>query len=238
MTHLSIIVPAFNEENYLPSLLESLENQNYNNYDTIVVDNNSSDDTSAVAKNYNTQIVKEVKQGPGYARNKGAEIADGDIFLFLDADVILPHEDVLGEVVELLSETNIVSGTGTWQAYDGNRFQKALTALSSNVIEVCHATKAIKAASGAFLFIQSNTFDEINGFNGELPYNEDHDLMKRASQHGETKLIKDICQISTRRLQKRGLSRTTVDYLLPSLLYLTGRHETLKSLTFKSGNPS
>ena len=85
---LSIIIPAKNEEKYLPLLLESIKSQNYKVFEVIVADNNSIDKTKKIAKKYNCKIIKGGLLD--VAKNHGARTAKGDILLFLDADMILP----------------------------------------------------------------------------------------------------------------------------------------------------
>lgn len=55
---ISIIIPTWNEENYLPKLLECIKKQTYRDYEVIVADANSTDNTKAIAKKYDCKIVK------------------------------------------------------------------------------------------------------------------------------------------------------------------------------------
>ena len=94
---LTIIVPAFNEEAYLPSTLDSIQaaathlrGRSDVETDIIVVDNNSEDETAAVARSKGATVVHEPVQGIARARNAGAGHADGDSLVFVDADVVLP----------------------------------------------------------------------------------------------------------------------------------------------------
>lgn len=82
----SFIVPAFNEEGYLTKCVNSIQKQTIKPFEIIVVDNNSTDNTAKIANNLGCRVVKEKKQGLSHARNKGASVAKGDIFCFIDAD--------------------------------------------------------------------------------------------------------------------------------------------------------
>ena len=95
---LSIIIPALNEERYLPKLLESIQRQSFKDYEIIMADAESEDETAEIAKSYGCRVVKG--GSPGRGRNEGAKAAQGDLFLFLDADLILPK----GFLQTLLSE--------------------------------------------------------------------------------------------------------------------------------------
>ncbi len=69
---ISVVIPAYNEENYIEACLKSLRNQKTNvPYEIVVCDNNSTDRTVEIAKKYADKVVYERRQGIGYARNKG-----------------------------------------------------------------------------------------------------------------------------------------------------------------------
>lgn len=88
---LSIIIPAYNEENYLNGCLESIAAQTVMPNEVIVVDNNSNDHTTAVAARFPfVTILKQNKQGIALARNLGFNDAKGDIIGRIDADTRLP----------------------------------------------------------------------------------------------------------------------------------------------------
>ena len=81
---ISIVIPAYNEERYLPILLDCIKKQTYKNHEIIVADANSTDSTRQIAKKYGCKVVKGGM--PGIGRNNGAKAAKGEMLLFLDAD--------------------------------------------------------------------------------------------------------------------------------------------------------
>ena len=91
---LSIIIPALNEEKYLPILLSQIKKQNFSGgkYEIIVADAGSKDKTVEIAKSYGCKVVPGGL--PPKARNEGAKKARGELFLFLDADVVLPENSL------------------------------------------------------------------------------------------------------------------------------------------------
>jgi len=83
----SVIVPAYNAERTLPSLLGSILEQTCNAFELIVVDDCSTDNTPSVVQDYRcTLIGSEKNHGPAYCRNRGAQEARGDILVFTDSD--------------------------------------------------------------------------------------------------------------------------------------------------------
>src|SRR3989344_6976071 len=83
----SFIIPTLNEGEYLEECLKSIKSQNFNDYEIIIVDSYSKDNTVKIAKKYGAKVLYESKKGPAVARNTGAKKAKGEILIFPDADV-------------------------------------------------------------------------------------------------------------------------------------------------------
>jgi len=119
---LSIIIPALNEEKYLPLLLKEIKKQNFaGDLEIIVADASSEDKTVEIAKNYGCKIV----QGglPARGRNEGAKIAQGDIFLFMDADNIYLPENFLKNLLKEFEKRKL--DIASFPIYpNGNGFDK------------------------------------------------------------------------------------------------------------------
>lgn len=90
---ISIIIPAYNEARTLQACLEAIAAQTVTPYEVIVVDNNSVDGTAAMASSYPfVRLAHEPRQGVVFARNKGFDMARGNIIARIDADVHLPPD--------------------------------------------------------------------------------------------------------------------------------------------------
>ena len=88
---LSIVIPFYNEQHHIRACLESIKNQTIRPSEVVIVDNNSIDNTVAIAKTYDfVKIVSELKQGIVHARNKGFNSTKADLIGRIDADTILP----------------------------------------------------------------------------------------------------------------------------------------------------
>ncbi len=102
----SIIIPCYNQAHFLHDCLESLVNQTYSNWEAIVVNDGSTDNTNEVAKSYclkdnRIRIVLKENGGLSSARNKGIENANGDRFIFLDSDDFL-YEKCLENIASII----------------------------------------------------------------------------------------------------------------------------------------
>ena len=110
MIKVSVIIPTLNEERYIEDCLKSLKKQSFKNYEIIVSDGLSTDNTVKIAKKYTKNVISSKNKGIGDGRNKGAKIAKGEILLFLDADsTIAPN--LLGKLSESMENKNIIGLT-------------------------------------------------------------------------------------------------------------------------------
>ena len=95
---LSVIVPVHDGAHVIPTSLDALCGSEFprDSWELIVVDDASRDDTAAVAARYADAVIRIPGRphGPAYARNRGAEVARGDVLVFIDADVVV-HGDTL-----------------------------------------------------------------------------------------------------------------------------------------------
>ncbi len=91
---ISVVIPALNEESSLPDCLESLKNQDYKGeYEIIVADNGSTDNTAGIAKGFGAEVVFcRDKKSVFSARQAGANAARGDIIAQADADTVYPRD--------------------------------------------------------------------------------------------------------------------------------------------------
>jgi glycosyltransferase involved in cell wall biosynthesis len=142
----SIIVPFYNCEQTFRACLNSLNNQSYDNYEIIIVNNNSNDGSLDIAKDFikkNPKIIllTEMKKGRGAARRSGEIISSGEIILMTDSDCILPPDWVKEMTWPIINlETEAVQGsedsidTSFWSMNiqkESERKNKDITLLSS-----------------------------------------------------------------------------------------------------------
>lgn len=180
---LSIVIPAFNEERMiarcLRSVTDALAAQSAPGVtsEIIVADNNSTDNTAALAKQAGALVVFEPINQIGRARNTGAAVATGDWLLFLDADSTLSPE-LLGDILHVInSETYVGCGSTLsmsglpWWAHAILRFWTQLSVL-------------LRWAAGALLVCRRDAFVEVGGFSQELYALEEIDLSKRLCKWG------------------------------------------------------
>lgn len=106
----SVIIPAYNIEDYIGRCLDSIISQTYKNLEIIVVDDGSRDRTGEILDNYakkdrRIKVIHKENGGVSSARNKGIEVAEGDYIGFIDGDDLIEPE-MYKTLVDLLEEEN------------------------------------------------------------------------------------------------------------------------------------
>jgi glycosyltransferase involved in cell wall biosynthesis len=200
MRMISIVIPTYNEEKYLPLLLNSIKNQTLKNYEIIVADN-SKDNTKQIANRYKCKIVKGGL--PGKARNNGADNAKYDL-LFIDADVVINNKNFLKNFLAEIKEQNLEIATCKVIPNTDNFSFKFYYFLKNNLNKYWP-----NHTNGQFLFMKKKLFSKINGYDPSLKLGEEHDLIKRAKKSGANyKFYMNFnVNIAPRRLQKEGFCK-------------------------------
>lgn len=157
----SVIIPAYNEESFLPGTLGHLSlamaTVPYRG-EVIVVDNDSSDSTSAIARQYGATVIPEPFRQIARARNTGARAANSGYLVFLDADTILPPA-LLQQALTLL-ESGDYCGGGTLLNFDTR-----LPFLARRLVGFWNwISRTNRLAAGSFIFCLARPFFEIHGF--------------------------------------------------------------------------
>ena len=98
----SIIVPVYNTEKYLKRCLDSIKNQSFKDYEVIIVNDGSTDNSSDIISKYSYKVINQENLGLSMARNNGVKESSGEYLIFLDSDDYI-EKDLLKEVNESLS---------------------------------------------------------------------------------------------------------------------------------------
>jgi len=177
---ITVVIPAFNEENYLGKTLKSVLKaaRSYRGQiDIIVVDNNSTDKTAAVAKKLGAEVVFEKKNQIARARNAGGAAAKGKYLVFLDADTTV-NGNIFDKVEANLSSGKIIGG-GAWVEPDGGLGgQLIFKYLINRVLSLKNVTP------GPFLYCEHEAFNKVGGFDEELFTAEEFSLAAKLKEEG------------------------------------------------------
>lgn len=208
---ISIVIPTKNEEQYLPKLLTSIQQQTEKDYEVIVADAGSTDHTREVATQFGAQVVEGGMPGPG--RNCGAREAKGDIIIFFDADVILPDPNFLKDCLTEFENRQVDVATCRVQALEGSGLDHALHGVYN--LYTIATEHVLPHAPGFCMIVRRTAHEAIHGFDEEVVFAEDHDYMRRAKKMGYRFGILRAHKIpvSVRRMKKEGRFQTAVNYV-------------------------
>ncbi len=212
----SFIIPALNESAYIGPCIKSIKNQTLQDYEIIVVDSNSRDDTAQIAKGLGAAVLLEAKKGPGAARNTGARQARGRTLIFADADVRFAPD--------FLHEFSLRFGKAggcifNLHAHDAKSASEASSYLWVSKIARFFISMGIPFTAGSCFAYNKEVFDKVGGFNERFLTNEDHELAKRVSRLQRFVFIDIPVYTSARRAQKTGFVKITKIYAKSTLTY-------------------
>ncbi len=209
---LSIIIPAKNEADTIEECLKSLSNQDLDRseYEIIVVDGNSTDETIKIASPYADRIIPQKSKGIGGARRDGAEASRGDILVFTDADTI--HES---NWLKIISENLIGRGydmtTGPVLFYDST-FRSNLLQLWRKIYTLFHLF-GFYWLIGSNMAIKREAYQQIDGHRS-ISLLEDFDISMKMFKEGDI-----LCKYDKR--QKVYTSARRLSNLFTYLLIYT-----------------
>jgi glycosyltransferase involved in cell wall biosynthesis len=203
------VIPAKNEAKYLPSLLNSLVQQDYAHRGRIkvfVADASSTDGTADVARSFADRLDLTVIEGgiPSVGRNRGAQRSDSEFVLFLDADVELRDPTMLRRALLRMKSqqlhcltVDIVCGEGNWMDRFLYRANSRMQRLSSWIMPF---------GTGMFLLFDRKRFTELGGFHETALFAEDFLLTKQVSPLRFC-VLKGEVHTSNRRFRRTGHAR-------------------------------
>lgn len=212
----SLIIPAYNVEKYIKKCLDSVLNQTYNNYEIIIVNDGSTDNTSKILESYKSnkkiKIINQENKGLSNARNTGVSNAKGDYILFIDSDDFIEKElleilnktikdeDLIRFQIRILDETNKIIKEYKEETFNNLNGIEAFNKLSKyNLVElaVCYAYK-------------KDTFLKNNYKFEEKTYHEDFGLIPYIII--SSKKVTSINYIGYNYLQRKNSIMNNTDY--------------------------
>jgi glycosyltransferase involved in cell wall biosynthesis len=228
---LSFVVPAYNEEAYLPDCLESILAQTgelgdaVETIEIIVVNNASTDRTREVALGYaGVRVVDEPRKGLTFARQAGFAASKGELIANVDSDSRLTEGWVEQVLTAFAAEPKLVALSGPFVYYDLSPRQRVSVRgfyAAAFLVYVLnrYVLRAGSMVQGGNFVLRRDALEEIGGFNTAIAfYGEDTDIARRMNEVGEVKFTFGLKMFSSaRRLKREGMlriaARYTVNYL-------------------------
>ncbi len=212
MTKLSLVIPALNEENFLPRLLTSLTKQTKQDFEVVVVDGSSQDRTVEAAQAFYSKlptlkVIVSEKAGLPLQRNLGAKATNGEWLVFIDADsTLLPY---FIERIEWFIEKRQPMLFTSWFRPDSETSGDALFTLIANSFVEGSIYFHRPIAPGPLTAVRRKVFELVGGYNESLTFGEDYDLTQRITARGvDLQILREtLYELSLRRVRREGKLR-------------------------------
>ncbi len=198
--YISVVVPVRNGSQYIDKCLLAFKESTYEQFEVIVVDDASTDNTVEIAQKTGVKIVILDKlSGPAAARNRGAESARGDILLFIDADVVI-NNDTIELIAKAYTENPSISAV--FGSYDDKPEAPDFISQYRNLLH--HYVHQIAKRDATTFWtgcgaIRKSVFDELGGFDEirhPIPSMEDIEIGLRMSEQGYKIILDKNIQVT------------------------------------------
>ena len=229
----SIIIPTYNEEEYLPVLLKSIKKQDFDDYEIIVADANSTDKTREIAEEYGCIVVDGGL--PAVGRNNGAKVAKGEYLLFLDSDLELTDEYLRNVLYEFQNEHLGIAITQMLPM--SNKIEDKLFHDFANYFMI--SVEKIKPhGAGCYgIIAKKELHDECGGFDESLTFGEDTDYIERLAKKEPFRVIRNAkIGVSTRRLEEEGIETLIRQYGKSTVNDFLGKRTDASELNYNFGH--
>lgn len=230
----SVVIPAFNEQGEIGRCLESLGCQTYQEFEVIVVDNGSTDDTALIAESFGVRVVTEPRRGIASARQAGFEAAQGAIVVSTDADTVVPPNWV-EQIVEAFREgPELIAVFGPFRY----RSDSAPRPFVNRIIPYCSSGLAVGQRvtfrlgrphfPGSNFAVRRDAFFQVGGFRSPMSgrlysYWEDVQLGLKLNRIGEVRYLPDLIVTASARKLRSFRSNVITPARKAAVLHILGR---------------
>jgi len=207
----SVIIPTYNSEKFIPCSVASAINQTYPNIEILIIDDGSTDNTKKVVQQLSNPTVRYIKQtngGPSAARNNGMRQSNGQYIAFLDVDDAWEPSKVAEQVTFFENGNNLsIVATGYTRCDADLRPIESIsldTSLKGKGIISFRLLLEKNRMPTPSIMIKKEILDQSGVFDENIDFGEDWDLWVRIAQHGEIGYIQTpLCKI---RVHNTGLT--------------------------------
>ena len=184
-TLVSVIMAAKNVDKYISEAIDSVINQTYKNWELIVVDDGSNDNTPSILENYarNNNKIKvlhnETSTGQAIARNTAVQNSNGYFLAILDADDVAMPDRLEHQVNFLVNNPKILAIGGHAEIIDANGKSLGIKRKAMNIDAIRFSLLLQNQFIHSTMMIRREIFDGFGGYNNDFLYAEDYDLWSR-----------------------------------------------------------
>ena len=219
MPKFSVVIPLFNKEKFILSTLKSVMNQNFKDFEVIIVDDGSTDNSLELIDTINDsriQVLKQENQGVSVARNNGIKQAKTAYIAFLDADDIWEenHLEVLDNTIQKFPKAGMYCSRYvteiTKHHHLHNTFIGIETTYEGYVQDFFKSSLINRVALTSAVCIKKTVFDEIGGFNANISSGQDLEYWIRIALHYKIAITNKTTLIYNYSENNYSLSKTPI----------------------------
>ncbi|WP_461436037.1 MJ1255/VC2487 family glycosyltransferase [Methanosphaera sp.] len=226
---ISIIIPTYNEEEFLPNLLTSIQRQGFDDMEVIIADAHSADKTVEIAESFGCKVVPGGL--PATGRNNGAAVAEGELLLFLDADSVLTNNYISSAIEEFELHNLGIAITQIVPLEKGFINQISHELANYLTKQISHIKPHGAGCYGILTY--KSLHEKVGGFDETIDFGEDTDYIERIGKISRFKVLDNPrLLISTRRLEEEGLKDISIKYAKSTAKQLVGKKVTLEELDY------
>ncbi len=167
---LSIVIPFYNTADVLGDCLRAIYESDFKDFEVIAVDDNSNDNSAKIVKSFPVKLISHKQNlGAGYCRNEGVKVAEGEIIVFIDSDVII-KKDSLSLVIEnykKLPEISVVQSIYSQECQYDN-FVSIYSSLHYHFYGMQIKKEYISSVASYFIAVKKDVFTSIGGFDHDI----------------------------------------------------------------------
>ncbi len=200
---ISVVIPAYNEERYLPETLKSLQKLETKPDEIIVVDGSSTDKTGEVARKMGAKVLRVPHRGIGFARQQGLQIVKSEITAYTDADTTVPI-DWLTKIQTTINRPGVVGVFGTFRVPSGWWVYRFWINIIQQVVNQILFWFGVPMAAGQNMAFKTAAGKAVGGFPTEFKIAEDLEMMRRLKTQGKVVFRQDLIVSSSGRRGNEG----------------------------------
>jgi glycosyltransferase involved in cell wall biosynthesis len=216
----SVVIPAYNEEERITDVIRAVLAQDYSDFEVIVVNNASTDNTEKIARTFPVTVVSEERKGTSSARECGRLHATGDIIANVDADC-LPDKGWLSKSVSYFNNPHIVGVSGPYDYYDAGFFLRMYLWFGFVCRWIMDAFLQLPFFNyngtliGGNTFFRSSALAKAGGYDTSVVFfGDEASIVNRIAPYGKIIFsFKVVMKTSARRFKREGVFKMTYQYL-------------------------
>jgi len=212
---ISIVIPTLNEEKSIGLTLNNLTKVSYSEYEVIVVDGYSCDDTPKIVKNYDGVRLFTTEKGRANQMNHGAKKAKHKYILFLHADTLL-NPSCLESLRLAIKSEDISWGWFPIKLNNSKLIYKVIEKFANLRAELTGTPLGDHA-----IFVRKDIFEKVGGYPA-IPLMEDLELVKKIKNIDKGMRVNSPVTTSVRRFESSGILRTFIKMWTLRILHLLG----------------